>query len=111
MAKQMRYFDPFGNDNLESYWRVDSVNLSVTDRMARIVFVGYRDAEARQERKAVIGSKDYTITDSAFDAMYAAHLSQGGPNLLQLVYQYAAVTLDTWNGSAWVGFFDGAVDV
>lgn len=118
MALQMPFTADDGTYHPSAYWRPGSITLNLVGRSARATFLAWRDATARAEELSPIpgGVKEYGISGDAFDALYAAHVAPGGPNIAEQVYAHAKATRDILapteaDPDRVVGFFDGAIDV
>lgn len=115
MAKAMPYTDAYGNEHANSYWRIVQINIGVADRNVHVVFYGYKDTVSRAAGKQSIGQKSYSISGETFDELFVAHITPGGPNLMQLAYQVATTTkdvvVDPDDLTKNVSFFEDAEDL
>ena len=115
MAKKLNYRDRYGNQQPNSYWRIVSINISLIQQEAVILFFGYKDKQAYDSGAAPLGNKEYVINGASFTAFYNSHLAPGGPNLFQLAYAHATSTKDVVTDPADatknVSFFANGEDV
>lgn len=107
MAFQRLYVDERGVEYPASYWRITYVEIDVGRRYGVAVFTGYRDREARFQDRHPIDSKIYHLSGDVFLEKYARHLEPGGPNIMELIYEYALTVKDTNDQS----FFENALVV
>lgn len=61
-AWQMEYTDERDNTYPNSYWIPAQININPVEKIAYVVFLGYKNGNANSLRKYPIGQKTYVIT-------------------------------------------------
>jgi hypothetical protein len=116
MAKQMSYTDDRGATWPESYWRPAVVEVNLVDKWLRILFMGWANKAARDNKKQPVGLKEYFVTDTVqFDEWFNVILNPSpDTNIVKQIYDYVSQLKDTPDpndASVQLSFFDGATDV
>src|SRR5581483_12210948 len=66
------FTDAAGNAYPASHWRLHELHLLPAQRLARVTFHAFKDADAAAAGKAPVGSRVYTLRGADFDRAYTA---------------------------------------
>jgi hypothetical protein len=87
MAKVMAFGDQHGNTYQTSYWSLQFFAFDKGARTARLLLYGYKDAAARAAGKQPIGQKEYVVSGTDFDNLFAAQKQANPKPLLRALYE------------------------
>lgn len=74
MARQLDYTDIYGVKYPQSFWSLDKINISTSQKRATLTMNGYQDA--KNNGKRIIGTVLYVINDKIFDQFFSPDLPQ-----------------------------------
>jgi hypothetical protein len=116
MAFEQPFTDACNNHCPNAYWVPAQINIGFIERMATIVFYGYRSAEDYAARHSPLPGavKTYMVSGQEFLDLYQEHTAPGGPNLSQMVFAYARKKkdmVDPKDSAKSVSFFEEAQEV
>ncbi len=93
MAKQITFTHSNGTEYPESYWRITQLFVDVPARYAKFFFIGYKDAQARNDGKAGIGERSVEIFGDTFSE-YFLEVTEKIKNPQEVGYDYCTKLKD-----------------
>ena len=88
MALVKEYTDTRGNVYTESYWRLTQVTLRISEGVMAMMFLGYKDRDARKKGYEEIGKKYFTLEGKDFNEIYTK-LLENTDNITASSYECA----------------------